>query len=61
MNPGNKMYLFYSCHLFMQLLQALNAENEDARASSSEEREEPKVGKMICYCHGHDCTGTERG
>ena len=37
----------------MQLLQALNAENEDARASSSEGREEPKVGKMICCCYCH--------
>lgn len=38
------IYLSRSLNFFQKLLQAINAENQDARASSSEGKEDKKVG-----------------
>lgn len=37
-----------SLNFFQKLLQAINAENQDARASSSEGKEDKKVGFSNC-------------
>ena len=42
------IYLSRSLNFFQKLLQAINAENQDARASSSEGKEDKKVGFSNC-------------